>query len=41
MTRPRIFTRAECVGMRRCPDCQMHLLHQGHTDDCPNKETDG
>ncbi|PQM45685.1 hypothetical protein C1Y40_04129 [Mycobacterium talmoniae] len=38
MTDPRIrllFTRAQLVAMKRCPDCGWHPPTQGHHDDCP------
>lgn len=34
--RHRMWTRQQCVAMRRCPDCEMHLVKQGHATDCPH-----
>lgn len=37
MTDPRIrllFTRAQLIGMGRCPDCGWHPKTQGHHPDC-------
>ncbi|MBP3087016.1 hypothetical protein [Mycolicibacterium fortuitum] len=38
MTDPKIrllFTRAQLIGMGRCPDCGWHPKTQGHHPECP------
>ncbi|WP_301121098.1 hypothetical protein [Mycolicibacterium fortuitum] len=43
MTDPKIrllFTRAELIGMGRCPDCGWHPKTQGHHPECPTWDED-
>lgn len=38
MTDPKIrllFTRAELIAMKRCPECGWHPKTQGHHPECP------
>lgn len=40
MTDPNItllFTRAQLIGMRRCPDCGWHPKTQNHHPHCPTR----
>lgn len=41
MTDPKIrllFTRAQLIAMKRCPDCGWHPPTQSHHPDCPTTE---
>jgi len=43
MTDPRIrllFTRAQLIGMGRCPDCGCHPATQGHKTECPSRRAE-
>ncbi|UVT31615.1 hypothetical protein SEA_MASK_82 [Mycobacterium phage Mask] len=43
MTDPKIkllFTRAQLIGMERCPDCGWHPETQGHLPECPTHPSD-
>ena len=35
-----LFTRAELIGYKRCPDCSWHPPTQGHHEACPTRQED-
>lgn len=36
--RRRLWTRAECIAQKRCPDCEWHVKTQGHEPNCPTRK---